>query len=166
MIACPNCAHPNREGLLFCEICGDSLVQVAMAVAQTRRLEMASVEPVIKEALGTAQFASDTTIVLQVSGHAEPVVLTPAPRNTLGRVDPSNSVQPDLDLTSLGGLDRGVSRIHAEITRSEGTLNILDRGSANGTFLNGERLVPDEPRLIRDGDEIRLGRLVAHIYFR
>ena len=43
---------------------------------------------------------------------------------------------------------------------------ILDRGSANGTYLNGERLTPNEPHVLRDGDEIRLGKLVAHIYFR
>jgi hypothetical protein len=26
--------------------------------------------------------------------------------------------------------------------------------------------VPDQPRIIRDGDEIRLGKLVAHVYFK
>ena len=43
---------------------------------------------------------------------------------------------------------------------------IMDRSSANGTYVNGERLIPNDPHVLRDGDEIRLGKLVAHIYFR
>ena len=35
----------------------------------------------------------------------------------------------------------------------------------NGTFLNGQRLVPNQPRILRDGDEIRLGHLVLYVRF-
>jgi len=42
----------------------------------------------------------------------------------------------------------------------------LGVGSSNGTFLNGQRLVPNQPRVLRDGDEVRFGKLVAHIYFK
>jgi pSer/pThr/pTyr-binding forkhead associated (FHA) protein len=59
-----------------------------------------------------------------------------------------------------------VSRVHAAIERSEDTLTLIDMRSSNGTLLNGQKLVPDQPRVLRDGDEVRLGKLVAHIYFK
>ncbi|MCS7071755.1 MAG: FHA domain-containing protein, partial [Anaerolinea sp.] len=62
--------------------------------------------------------------------------------------------------------EKGVSRLHAAICRQDETLTIVDMGSSNGTHLNGQRLIPDQPRVLRDGDEIRLGKLVAHIYFK
>jgi len=39
-------------------------------------------------------------------------------------------------------------------------------GSVNGTYLNGERLPANREHVIRDGDEIRLGKLVFHAYFQ
>jgi pSer/pThr/pTyr-binding forkhead associated (FHA) protein len=84
----------------------------------------------------------------------------------LGRADSSSTQVPDLDLTPYGALEKGVSRMHAAIHRSEDTLTLVDMGSVNGTHLNGQRLIPEQPRVLRDGDEIRLGKLVAHIYFK
>jgi len=36
---------------------------------------------------------------------------------------------------------------------------VVDLDSTNGTFLNGMRIMPHQPRILRDGDEIRLGLL-------
>lgn len=84
----------------------------------------------------------------------------------IGRSDPSNVVSPAVDLHPFGGLDKGVSRRHAVITRRDGALNLIDQGAPNGTFLNGQKLVPHQPRILRDGDDIRLGHLVVRISFR
>jgi predicted component of type VI protein secretion system len=54
--------------------------------------------------------------------------------------------------------DPDVSRRHAEIQISNGTLSIMDLGSTNGTFVNGERI--DQPRALQDGDEVRIGAVV------
>jgi len=52
--------------------------------------------------------------------------------------------------------DVGISRNHARIVASEeGDLLIEDRGSTNGTYLNGESV---ERRPLKDGDRIQLGR--------
>jgi pSer/pThr/pTyr-binding forkhead associated (FHA) protein len=51
--------------------------------------------------------------------------------------------------------DQEVSRHHAEILMRAGRWVIRDQGSANGTFVNGERI--DEPRVLEAGDTIRLG---------
>lgn len=49
---------------------------------------------------------------------------------------------------------REVSRQHAQIRREAGRYLLVDRGSKNGTFLNGRRLVEAEP--LQDGDRIRI----------
>ena len=52
--------------------------------------------------------------------------------------------------------DPEISRRHASIRPADGTVELSDLGSANGTFVNGERI--QEPRRLGDGDLIRLGR--------
>jgi predicted component of type VI protein secretion system len=54
--------------------------------------------------------------------------------------------------------DPDVSRRHAEIQVSNGDILINDLGSTNGTFVNGERI--DQPRPLRDGDEVRIGGVI------
>ena len=89
----------------------------------------------------------------------------PKVQTVLGRADNTSTQKPDLDLTPYGALEKGVSRIHAAICRNDDTLTLVDKGSANGTHLNGQRLVPDQPRVLRDGDEIRLGQTHrAHLF--
>jgi pSer/pThr/pTyr-binding forkhead associated (FHA) protein len=56
----------------------------------------------------------------------------------------------------LLGDDGQLSRRHARIARdADGRLTIEDLGSANGTFVNGERV--DQPRVLAVGDSIRIG---------
>ncbi|WP_433684952.1 FHA domain-containing protein [Nocardia sp. CA-119907] len=51
-----------------------------------------------------------------------------------------------------------VSRNHARVgVLRDGRLWIADSGSSKGTFVNGERLAPDEMRVIGPNDTIRLG---------
>ncbi len=52
--------------------------------------------------------------------------------------------------------DPTVSRRHAEVLRAADGWRIRDLGSANGTELNGARLIGD--RLLREGDVVGLGR--------
>ena len=47
---------------------------------------------------------------------------------------------------------RGISRIHARITKEEGLYYLTDLNSTNGTFLNGGRLGVNERARIRPGD--------------
>lgn len=50
-----------------------------------------------------------------------------------------------------------VSRRHAQLHCRAGACQIMDVGSANGTFVNGEKLAPQEPRTLAAGDTIRIG---------
>jgi len=50
-----------------------------------------------------------------------------------------------------------VSGRHAEISvRPDGSVWLHDLNSRNGTFVNGERLAPDNERVLKNGDEISL----------
>lgn len=49
-----------------------------------------------------------------------------------------------------------VSRRHAQVTATDGRFSVADLGSANGTLLNGERLVNDS-RWLNSGDTIEVG---------
>ena len=53
--------------------------------------------------------------------------------------------------------DRTVSRRHALIVQRDGLAVLLNDGSLNGTFLNGERV---DHAVLTDGDEISLGEAV------
>lgn len=77
----------------------------------------------------------------------------------LGRSDEHSDFLPDVDLANFGARDKGVSRRHAALVRYHGRLHILDLNSVNGTFLNGTRLLSDNPHPLSAGDEIRIGTL-------
>lgn len=56
-----------------------------------------------------------------------------------------------------------ISRLHAKIERNGPRYVLHDTDSANGTFLNGRRLL--EPLLLKDEDEIGLGTAMAILRF-
>jgi len=51
---------------------------------------------------------------------------------------------------------RSVSAFHCEVRQHEGRLYLLDCDSANGTFLNGRRIHPRQPVLLKKGARLRL----------
>jgi hypothetical protein len=116
---------------------------------------------------GTAHFGKQMDLVLQIRGSEDYFIFDAetVEELVLGRFDPDTNFMPQVNLQDYGGAEKGVSRRHALIIRREGLLNLVDSGSHNGTFLNGQRLVPNQPRLLRDGDELRLGYLVLSVRF-
>ncbi|MBC6937822.1 MAG: FHA domain-containing protein [Chloroflexi bacterium] len=116
---------------------------------------------------GTAHFGSRTNLLVYVRGVPEPFIFdaNAVEELVIGRFDPDTNTSPHIDLQNFGGAEKGVSRKHAVILRHEGSLNIMDLGSHNGSYLNGQRLIANQPRVLRDGDDLRLGHLVLHINF-
>ncbi|MCA9138687.1 MAG: SpoIIE family protein phosphatase [Planctomycetales bacterium] len=55
-----------------------------------------------------------------------------------------------------------VSRFHAKVVRQKGQFSVVDLGSRNGTYLNGQLLSGDQ--ILREGDRIRISdiELVFH----
>ncbi|WP_162910002.1 FHA domain-containing protein [Aggregatilinea lenta] len=167
MKSCPYCAHVNREGVLFCEECGHPFAGKAVLItSQLMEDEFDNVQG--RLTWGTARFDPSSKLVIHIRDIAEPVTLEPDEDTVLGRSDEveQQPVSDGLDLGPYGAAEFGVSRRHAAIRRGEDTLTLVDLGSTNGTHLNGQRLIPNQPRVLRDGDEVRLGKLVFHIFFK
>jgi pSer/pThr/pTyr-binding forkhead associated (FHA) protein len=78
-------------------------------------------------------------------------------------VDPILDVFPEIDLSHEGELSKSVSRRHAAIARQGEIVVIEDTGSVNGTFVNGKRLDPYLPEIIKSGDILQLGKLQLEI---
>ena len=55
-----------------------------------------------------------------------------------------------------------ISGQHCTIQFDQGRFHITDNGSANGTAVNGNLLLPDDPYPLNDGDEIQLGHKARH----
>jgi len=166
MLECTNCHHQMLEGALFCDECGLSLWNDAQTHVSTRKLEDEANEFSVKSGWGTATFQERNRVIIHIQDAAEPTTIIPNAEFVIGRRDANSGAAPDLDLTAFGALEKGVSRLHVALRRGDEVLSIIDLDSANGTFLNGQRLASHVPRLLRDGDEIRLGRLVLHVYFK
>lgn len=104
--------------------------------------------------------------MLHIKDNPTPIQINPESETTIGRSDVGSPTRPTVDMTPYGAYENGVSRLHAVIRRGEDTLTLVDLGSVNGTHLNGQRLNPNQPRVLRDGDEIRFGKLTCHIFFK
>lgn len=77
----------------------------------------------------------------------------------LGRADPMSAFRPDLDYAPYGAMRHGVSRRHALVRPGDRTLYLIDQNSTNGTWVNGQRLLPGRDFPLSDGDIIELGAL-------
>ena len=54
--------------------------------------------------------------------------------------------------------DAFVSGTHARIVREGGAYKVVDLGSTNGTKVNGQRLAPETPVALADGDAVQFGQ--------
>lgn len=104
-------------------------------------------------------------ILLLVRGMVERLVVKNDEVFRLGRFEFSSNPR-EVDLTPYGAADRGVSREHAQIHIKDNQVYITDLNSTNGTFVQGERLDPNTPKVIKKGNELLLGRLAVQVMFR
>jgi HD-GYP domain-containing protein (c-di-GMP phosphodiesterase class II) len=97
-------------------------------------------------------------IVLSLAGHAPPRTWASSCHLRIGRL-------PELEIAID---DLSVSRLHAEVLLVDGAWVVRDRGSSNGTALNGVR-IGRTPQQLRRGDAIQVGNLafaVEHLQVR
>jgi len=81
-----------------------------------------------------------------------------------GREDPVSNVFPEVNLDPYGGDEGGVSRRHAKFTCQGGQWYVQDLDSTNFTFVNKQKLLPNQPHILNHGDEVRLGRIIMTFY--
>ncbi|HEY6370009.1 MAG TPA: family 16 glycoside hydrolase [Candidatus Sulfotelmatobacter sp.] len=58
-------------------------------------------------------------------------------------------------------LERMISRFHCEIHKRNGKFFLIDLGSANGTRVDGQRVKPGKPMLVKSGARVELGGTCA-----
>jgi pSer/pThr/pTyr-binding forkhead associated (FHA) protein len=136
MNICPGCEAEMDHGLELCENCaGDSAESPAESGTES----------------GIACLELEDGQRFEIDGDE---VL-------LGRSDPLDQIEPDVDLSYCGGFEQGVSRRHAIITSDENGYMLEDLGSTNGTIVNRDKVAPGAPVNLVEGDVIHLGKMKA-----
>ncbi len=159
---CTNCGKANPESEAFCTECGYVLPD-ERATLNTQPLS-APGQPQPELRWGTAFFEDRMVLQLTVKNTGDTIQYELGEDCVLGRTH--KETVPDIDLAPFKAIEHGVSRRHARLTRQSLTVMVQDLGSVNGTFLNGTRLVPFQPRVLRNEDELILGRLALRISFQ
>jgi pSer/pThr/pTyr-binding forkhead associated (FHA) protein len=112
------------------------------------------------------ELSSGALIGLRVITTGEIISLIGRDNFTLGRSIEGQAILPDVDLSRFDAYDFGLSRMHAELRFDEGQTHIVDLESANGTIVNGKRILPNKAEQIEHGDIIQLGRLRLQLISR
>ena len=161
---CPICGYPNVDGASFCEQCGNPLGQAAPIPAPMPPVP-APVPPAPTPVPPIPVPSSFVSGRLVIQGSNTSLTFPQGKTEVIiGREDPVSGIFPEINLDPHGGHDAGVGRQHAKILASGGRLSIIDMNSVNGTFVNRQKLNPNQPAPLNDGDEIRFGRMVAIYY--
>jgi hypothetical protein len=153
MQSCKTCGSENREGVCFCEYCGQGFPRLQQTLFPPRPQDADEIH-----------FAFGNGLIFHVK-HAPDLVIHPHDTQVIGRADETTPQKPAIDLSAYQACEKGVSRRHAALHWSEDRLALTDLGSTNGTYINHRRLSANQPHLLRDGDEIRFGNLHVRVEF-
>ena len=148
------------------EFPGLLLKKPEIAVRMIRKLgnRLSETEDMLLRAYAGASSVPVEDAPAMISGRARLVYLTDNTELLLavqsevkvGRMDPINHIDPDIDLTKID-TQLTTSRRHAKILRRSDGFYILEERATNGTFVNGQRISAERPLEIRSGDDIMFG---------
>ncbi len=183
MNKCIACGTQNLEGSQFCDECGTPLkpankfetqlnppffteisgiqsasvtsVGIPLIIEEPKSIENLTLEKNSDQS-GLQQIQAKLTIERGTSVGTEFTI--GSAESYIGRWDADNGIFPDIDLDAFDP-EAKVSRRHARIKFANQQCVIEDLGSTNGTFVNrGRRLIPGNPHILSDGDEIIVGK--------
>jgi len=167
---CPHCSAQLDEGSRFCEVCGYDPTTGSLPEAPAVRPAAApppgpEPPPVARPlvAVITADrpyYDSHQINEVQFPLGAPPrTIELPAAPVSIGRRSRSRGTNPELDLSGPPE-DPAVSHTHASLLpKDDGTWELVDHGSTNGTYLNEspEPVAANRPVPVAAGDRIYLG---------
>jgi hypothetical protein len=158
------------EGAMFCSDCGVKLAGTTDALT-TQNITTEQFERVRDLAPGRddryQSFGDgDAWGSLHLLDTGQVLPLSSRNEFTMGRISEGQPIMPDIDLSPYQAYAAGVSRLHAVIKRNGGRITFIDLGSANGTYINGKRLVPNVEQALNHGDIIALGKLKLQVLFK
>jgi hypothetical protein len=165
MHKCYECGADQLEGTLFCSECGAFLAEKKRRDTGVLPFSEFAFTPPPPPLSADDLLAADEPlqIAFVLPGSRRRVKLTIVDELNIGRN--TGDMVPDLDLEPDEASEKGVSRLHAQLKWTRGGLVLIDLNSTNGTLLNTYRLPPNQPYPVKNGDEIRLGDLLMHIFF-
>jgi hypothetical protein len=158
---CDNCKKANPADELYCYACGHILPAGLRAYSTQALPDSEALKPQVR--WGTAYFGDQTILRIHVRSYDEIIETRFERECIIGRA--FGNIQPDVDLGPYGAMDKGVSRQHVKLIRQHATVMVEDLDSANGTYLNGQKIVPHQPRVLRNEDELCLGHLLLRVSF-
>ena len=147
---CPICKNKNELEAIVCAHCGAALEDVFMDPG-AKTTDMPALDP---ERIGDWSIdeaaVPENGIAVYVAGEFNPVHIDSKGEFVIGRkVGDASDVS--LDLSHLGAYHLGLSRRHARIQWADDGYQVLDLGSVNGTWLNGEKLIPHKAYPLASG---------------
>lgn len=183
---CPDCGTPREGNGRFCEVCRhdfqDNKIGVAEVIIASQSKLPEEIKPVAKEEVVKEQAAGPVIPVeVEIPAVSQRLnVLISVDRDKLASWDGESPIKPDvntrifpLDLdenlvgrrSNVKGIypeieinDPGVSHRHMKfIKQPDGSYNVLELGSSNGTELNGAILEPGVNTPVKAGDELTIG---------
>lgn len=176
-IFCPSCKMKNEPGATVCMYCNTPLdtgrdKTVILQKNETAILTDNSLEDILgapspsRERFMDFELPSKGIALINID-NGGPIAVQEEKIFLLGRVSPEteNTEETLVDLTPYGGVELGISRLHAMIRQTKDGYQITDLGSSNGTWLENQRLVPKKVYPLNSGDRIRMGRLNLLVYY-
>lgn len=161
---CAHCGNTNPASEMFCLKCGWP-VQLSKKSDKTTLLDPSKLtsEP--------SFFGSTYTLLLLLKDTLQVIRKQPAEMDhelIIGRASEESIIAPDIDLTPYNAAELGISRAHLALRyeSARDVLTVADLDSANGSYVNDVRLHPNEVRVLRHGDELRLGMLSFEVIFQ
>jgi FHA domain/Double zinc ribbon len=156
--ACARCNTAIEPGASYCSSCGQPLANpIGSACPQCAAINL--IGAAYCETCG-ADLPPHPHLVVTNSGLRLPLFSADQTVVVVGRSDALSGVSPDLDLEPYAGELAGLSRRHARFSwRDEGCW-IEDLNSVNWSYLNNQRLPPERPAPLNDGDLLRLGNVL------
>ena len=157
---CPVCRQANDSNVTVCQRCKTPLDKIASEeIPTTRRIggALGLSEDLKDQIIRTAQPPPEG-LLLFLLNNSEPIALCMEREFVLGR-DWALVSMPLFDLSKFDAYAMGVSRTHAVIKAVDNEYVLVDLNSANGTWVNGDRLLPTKPHSLPSGSVIQLGRL-------
>ncbi len=169
MSICLFCRYDNPPEKTHCVMCAAPLTGVSDIHSSSRTMIGVNLpDPgVLAPSPKAPRVASlrANSIALFVDNSDKPLILEVSNQAILGRYVPNSPAQPRVDLAPYGAVEKGVSRVHAVIRRTENGLTVQDLASSNGSWLNGVKLEPHTPARLKSGDRLLLSRILIEVVF-
>jgi hypothetical protein len=159
-LACAQCGTVTDSGARFCPACGQSFPRFApIGLACPQCASTCVPGTPFCETCG-AILPVQPYVIINATGLRLNLLTGDQTSVVIGRADALSGVAPDLDLDPYAGELAGLSRRHARVFVQESHSWIEDLNSVNWTYLNHQRLSPDKPLPLNDGDLLRLGNVL------